>query len=685
MEITPPAAQAVEASPSPVEQPRVAESRPQVTAVPPRPRHPADIPVPERGVTWRAILIGTLLIPINTYWIIQVEGIWHSNHATAMSLFWNTIFCLVVLVVMNLGLKQYAPRFAFSQGEFITIYVMITLASALAGHDSLQLGFPGLSFSFWFATPENRWGQLFNQYFPSWATVQNKEILKGLYQGADTLYRWDYLKAWIGPVMVWCFFITALGLVMICMNVIIRKQWTENEKLSYPIVQLPLALTAGGGSREFFRHKPLWYGIMLGGGLDILNGLHFFYPAVPGLVVRHDSPELNLGPMFNAFPWNSLQNMWLPLYPFIIGLGYFLPVDLSFSIWFFYLFRCALIVGSAAAGYRPGEPGNPPFLNQQSYGAWFAIVAYVLYISRGHLTAVWKTAFTREKLLDDSQEPMSYRAALIGVFIGQAMLTVFCLAAGMSLGMVLIFFAIFWVIAIGLTRVRAELGPPAHEIVGMNATNLMVMMMGSRAIGAPNLAMFTMFYWFTGRGYRSDPMPCQLEAFKMGEVSQMNMKGLGAVMIFAMFFGGLATYWSCLHLQYIAGVNHMTDHNWPQYDQLASRLQSPEPADWKGMAAMGVGFAWTMVMILARIRIPSWPFHPAGYALSLNFGVEYFWSCILISWLVKTLVIRYGGYKLNRQVMPFMFGLILGEYCVGAFWSALSVVTGIRTYDFAPG
>jgi hypothetical protein len=219
----------------------------------------------------------------------------------------------------------------------------------------------------------------------------------------------------------------------------------------------------------------------------------------------------------------------------------------------------------------------------------------------------------------------------------------------------------------------------------MNATNLMVMMMGSRAIGAPNLAMFTMFYWFTGRGYRSNPMPCQLEALKMGEVSQMNMKGLGAVMIFAMFFGGLATYWACLHLQYIAGVNHMTDHNWGQYNQLASRLQSPEPADWKGMAALGVGFAWTMVMILARIRIPSWPFHPAGYALSLNFGVEYFWSCMLIAWLVKTLVIRYGGYKLNRQVMPFMFGLILGEYCVGAFWSATSVVTGIRTYDFAPG
>jgi hypothetical protein len=675
MEIIPPALSTVETD--------VAAAPAPTRAQPVPVRHPADIPVPERGVTWRAILIGTILIPINTYWIILVEGIWHSNHATAMSLFWNTVFCLLILVGLNLILKRYVPRIAFSQGEFITIYVMITLASALAGHDSLQLGFPGLSFPFWFAKPENHWSELFNGYFPKWATVQDQSVLRGLYQGADTLYKWEYLKAWIGPVLVWCFFILALGLVMVCMNVIIRKQWTENEKLSYPIVQLPLALTAGGGSLEFFRNRPLWYGMLIGGGLDLLNGLHFFYPVVPGIVVRHDAAELQYS--FTDFPWNSVGSIGIPLYPFLVGLGYLLPVDLSFSIWFFYLFRLGMIVMSAQLGYRPGEPGNPPMVNQQSQGAWFAISAYVLYIARDHLKAVWKTAFTRDKVLDDRREAMSYRTALIGVFVGQAALMFFCLAAGMSFWMALMFFGIFWVFSIAITRVRAELGPPAHEMAGMNASNMLVTVFGSRMVGGPNLAMFTMFFWFCGRGYRSHPMPCQLEAMKMGEASKMNMRGLGAVMLFAMFFGGLATYWSCLHLQYIWGVNHMTDHNWPQYNQLASRLQSPEPMDWRGITAILFAFGCTLMMTLARIRIPSWPFHPAGYALSLSFGVEYYWSCMLIAWLIKSLVIRYGGYRLNRQVMPFMFGLILGEYCIGAFWSAMSVVTGIRTYDFAPG
>ena len=66
-------------------------------------------------------------------------------------------------------------KYLFVTAQDFTIQ-RVELASgkltALAGHDTLQLGFPGLSFPFWFAKPENRWATLFNQYFPSWATVQ---------------------------------------------------------------------------------------------------------------------------------------------------------------------------------------------------------------------------------------------------------------------------------------------------------------------------------------------------------------------------------------------------------------------------------------------------------------------------------------------------------------------------------
>jgi hypothetical protein len=665
----------------------------------------------QRGVTFRAVLLGLLLIPPNTYWIIYVEGIRHWNHCTAMSLFWNSIFCIFLLVLLNLFLKRYLPTarvwgrhrpggepagpwrwgwhlapVPFSQGEFITIYVMITLASALAGHDSLQLGYPVMYMQF--LSESLAKGRIdARQYYPEHLTVRRDEIIKPLEWGGGSLYRAEYIEAWVGPVLWWSCFIAALGLVMICLNVLIRKQWTENEKLSYPIVQLPLAMTHDGGTWEFFRHKPLWFGFLVGAGVDIFNGLHFYYPFVPGIVVRHDAPELNLGQQFSTFPWTAIpRTLGMPLYPFLIGLGYFLPLDLSFSIWFFFLLKLLMLVVSAAAGFQPGQPKNPPFLNEQSWGAWGAIFFYVMWISRPHLTRVFRTAFNLGRGEDDSREPMSYRSALLGIVVGCAFIYWFCLQAKMTPGIIFGFFLIYFVLSIAITRVRAELGPPAHEMAGnMNAATLLYWIFGTNGLGAQNMTMMTMFWWFTGRGYRTHPMPCQLEAFKMGQVGRVDMRGLGWAMLLAMFFGGLATYWACLHWEYIYGANIMTAHNRGTFGLLRGRLDNPQGTDYVSLQAVGLGAVVTAGMIVARLRLPWWPFHPAGYAMAMNFGIEYFWTCLMISTVLKWAILRYGGHRMNRQAMPFMFGLILGEFNVGAFWSVMSVVTGMRTYDFAPG
>jgi hypothetical protein len=650
------------------------------------------------SVTPRILLLGTVLIFVNCYWILQVEGIWHTNHATAMSLFWNTIFFLLLLVLFNLFvLKRFWPRRAFSQGELITCYVMMTLASALAGHDSLQLGIPAVQgFPVWFQTqqPSLGWDK-FNHLYPDWMMVKDIEILKPLYYGSGTrlLYTRPHLLAWAGPVLVWCGFILALGTVMICMNVIIRKQWMENEKLSYPIVQLPLAMTENGGTLAFFQNKPFWIGILFGASLDLWNGLATFYPSIPLIPVRHDHPAHNLGQYATTYPWNAVGSVPMPLYPFLIALGYFLPLDLSFSLWFFYVFKLGLLVLAAALGMQPGRLSSFPYLQQQSFGAWFAIIGVALWTSRRHLAQVWQKVWDPARsTLDDSGEPMSYRAAFAGMALGMGFVTWFCLQAGMTLAIVLLYFGFFFLLSIGITRIRAELGPPAHEMAGaLNGSYLLTLFGGTQAVGLPNLTIMTMFWWFSGRGYRTHLMPCQLEAMKMGQQSGSSLRGMGFAMMFAVFVGALASFWMALHLQYGAGVNVMTAHNWGQFQQLKAWADNPVPADTVGQAWVGVGGLAALGMMWMRTRFLWWPFHPAGYAIALTFGAEYYWSCLFLSWVIKGAVLRYGGYKLNRQVMPFMFGVILGEYAVGAFWSLLSLflnsgrVINIKTYDFAPG
>ncbi len=658
---------------------------------------PAPLPA-KRGVTVRAVLLSIPLVAINCYWVLETEGIWHSNHATAMSLFWNTTFFLFLLVVANVFLLQrYAPRFAFNQGELITIYVFMTLGSALAGHDSLQLGIPAVGgFPIWFQSKQSTLGwDAFNKYFPDWAVVKDPKILTPYYEGLGSriLYTREHLMAWLGPVTWWCAFIVALGTVMICLNVFIRKQWMENEKLSYPIVQLPMALTDGGGSLAFFQQKPFWIGFVLGAGLDIYNGLATLYPSIPLIPVRHDHPSHNLGQYFTAYPWNAVGWFPLPLYPFIIALGYFLPLDLSFSLWFFYLFKKAAQVGTAAAGIEQVGAHSFPYLTEQSFGAWCAIFGMATWTARHHLAGVWRKIVTNRGM-DDSTEPMSYRTAFVLLLLAGSFLIYFCLRAGMTLGIILGFFAIFFIISVGITRVRAELGPPAHEMAGnMNSPFLLSLFLGTAGVGIPNLTMMTMFWWFTGRGYRTHPMPCQLEAFKMGQQGRVHMRGLGMAMVLALLVGGFFSFWAAIHLQYNVGVNVMTDHNWGQFQWLKSQIDSPQVVtqNINGQYAVAFGALAAMAMMWMRTRYLWWPFHPAGYAISLTFGAEYYWSCLLLASIVKYCVLRYGGYRLNRQAMPLMFGLILGEYLVGAGWSFLSVLLNsgryinIRTYDFCPG
>lgn len=657
---------------------------------------PAVVPRP-RGVTLRAIVLAIPLIFLNCYWVFQTEGIWHSNHATAMSLFWNTTFFLFLLVLLNVFvLKRLVPRRALSQGELITIYVMMNIATALAGHDSLQLGIPAVGgFPVWYQTqqPSLGWDQ-FNQYFPDWAMVKDTAILRPYYEGLGTrfLYTKEHLLAWAVPVLWWCAFILALGTVMICLNVFIRKQWMENEKLSYPIVQLPMAMTSDGGTLAFFRQKPFWIGFLLGASLDIYNGLAILYPSIPLIVVRHD--QRDLGPYFTSYPWNAVGWTPVPLYPFIIALGYFLPLDLSFSLWFFYLFKKALIVYTAYMGIEQVGAHSFPYLTEQSFGAWFVLFGLATWTARGHLKQVWRKIVTNARDVDDTTEPMTYRGAFLALLLAAAFLIYFCLKAGMSLGVVLIFFAFYFLLSVAITRIRAELGPPAHEMAGnMNAPFLMSMFAGTAGVGIQNLTMMTMFWWFQGRGYRTHPMPCQLEAFKMGQQGGVNMKGLGGAMMLAMLIGGFACFWAAIHLQYDAGVNVMTAHNWGQFQWVKSQIDAPQVVsrNYGGMYAVGVGGLAAFVMQWMRTRFLWWPFHPAGYAISLTFGAEYYWSCLVFSSLIKLLVLRYGGYKLNRQMMPFMFGLILGEYIIGAGWSFLSILLNsgryinIRTYDFCPG
>ena len=147
--------------------------------------------------------------------------------------------------------------------------------------------------------------------------------------------------------------------------------------------------------------------------------------------------------------------------PFSIGLAFAIPLDLLFSCWFFFLlWKAERVVGSMAGVNMPGYP----FVAQQVFGGYLGLAIVAFWLGRKPIWQVIKRAIGAQSDADDSDEPMKYRTAVIGIILGFSFLVFFSYQAGTTLQFGLAFFSVYFVIAFAHTRTRAELGPPIHGI-----------------------------------------------------------------------------------------------------------------------------------------------------------------------------------------------------------------------------
>ncbi|MEN6582472.1 MAG: DUF6785 family protein [Armatimonadota bacterium] len=634
-----------------------------------------------RGVTWRAVIIGLLLIPLNSYWIFMMEMIRYQGHPTTISLFFSSIFELVLLILVNLLLKRFVPKWCLSQSELITIYVMLNIGSALAGHDSIQVLISMIPSAAFLKTPENQWGQLFADRLPDWLVVKDPYAVRHFFLGGNFHDPANY-GPWIAPVLWWSAFIIVLGCMFLCMNILLRKQWTESEKLSYPLVELPLAMTADDS--PLFKSKLLWYGFAIAAAINIVNQLHLLYPSMPGIPIK--LPDQSI--YFTTRPWNAIG--WLPInfYPFGIGLGMLLPVDLLFSCWFFsWIWRIERIA-TAALGYD--SIPNMPFVNEQSFGAYMGICVFAIAVSRSHFVDLFKH-FIGKKEIDDRDEPFSYKTAMWGLLLGSCFLAFFARRAGLSGWVILPFFLIFFAMSIAITRMRAELGAPAHDLHMCGPDAVLAGLMGPKELGIQNLGVLSLFFWFN-RAYRSHAMPFQLEGFKMSERTGTRHRGLAGAIIAATVVGTFSAFLVILHLLYSKGAasgslgppNVVMVFGQEPWARMEGWARAPVPFGTGRAAGIIVGFLVTIILNSLRMRLGWFPFHPVGYAISSSWSMNLLWMPMFIAWVIKLIILRYGGLKMYRQALPLFLGVILGECVVGSLLTIFGMIFNVPSYAFWP-
>ena len=78
------------------------------------------------NITWRAILLGLLSLPLNIYLVVQTETVWTTQYPTTMAIFFNAIFTLFLVAILNLLLTRYLPKWQLTQAEMLTVYLMVT-------------------------------------------------------------------------------------------------------------------------------------------------------------------------------------------------------------------------------------------------------------------------------------------------------------------------------------------------------------------------------------------------------------------------------------------------------------------------------------------------------------------------------------------------------------------------------
>lgn len=637
--------------------------------------------IPASLLRLRAIALGILLIPLDNYWVIQMEKVLPGPYPTTISLFANAIFILAILVLLNELVKRVSARFALSQAELLAVYTMVCIGAALAGHDFVPILVQMMGHPFWFATDENQWMKLFGAHLPKWAMVSDKETLASYYGGNSTLYTSQHILAWIGPVLWWCLFIAALIFVMMCVNTIVRKQWIERERLTFPIVQLPLAMTEQGGA--IWRNWLFWIGFIIAGGIDINNGLAALVPAIPEIVVKHTN---NLASNLTTKPFNAIGWMPMSFYPFVIGLGFLLPADLLFSCWFFYIFwKLQMVFSSAMAWDAIPEF---PFIKQQTFGGYAAVLVMLVWSGRGYLKQVWLKIVGKQSELDDSGEAMSYRTAAVGCVLGIAGLTAFFTAIGLSPFLGVISFLIYFLLSTAIARMRAELGPPVHDLHFIGPDEIVTQALGTANINEKNLTGLSFFYFFN-RAYRGHPIAFGIESLKMAQVTRSSQRRFLLAIMTAAVVGSLASFWAYLHSAYILGCSSKfamgTGFGHEPFSRLSDWILNRKPPNIGANLAMVFGFVFCLFLGSMRLKMFGWPFHPIGYAISGSWSMNLVWMPLMLAWIIKITVLKFGGLRFYKRALPFFLGLIMGQMIIGSIWSLIGIIFNIPTYSFWGG
>ena len=222
----------------------------------------------------------------------------------------------------------------------------------------------------------------------------------------------------------------------------------------------------------------------------------------------------------------------------------------------------------------------------------------------------------------------------------------------------------------------------AEAVASTISSSFVISSIGTAPLGPAGLTAMSLTYIWAA-DLRTFVMASAANSLKIIEGESRSKRPLFWAMMLSIVIAIVSSVWVLLKLAYSYGGLNCNDWFFgggakAPFNFFVSKIMNPSEPNWLGWYIKAGGAAGMMFLMFMRSRFLWWPFHPIGFAIGPVWIMDHIWFTIFLAWLIKTIVVKYGGLKLFQKLRPLFLGLILGQFTCNGVWVLIDAIVGGR-------
>jgi Family of unknown function (DUF6785)/Domain of unknown function (DUF6784) len=621
----------------------------------------------------RALVIGLLAVAGMCFVGPYADMVGKSMQLGTLQFAPGAFGAFLVIVVLNRLCRLARRRPFLRPADLLIVYAMVLAGVFVSTRGVMEKLISPLVYLNYYANPANHYEQALMPYVHKNLVVfdphgdLNQPAVRGYFEGIGARpIPWG---AWLQPLATWGLVILAVVIVFLCMASLLRRQWVEHERLSFPLAEIPLHITDERRVSALLHSPLMWIGAAIPVAIFTLNGLHVLYPTVPSLpiavYVNQFFPNRPLNGMLVTYMWFSFA---------AAGFAYFLASDLLLSLWLFFVITRIEDVIATALGYNIIDMPNYPtrlYIGYQAAAAYTVLAIYLGWASKRHLERLWRLARSGAAA-DEPDGMIGTRKAFLGLGAAFCVIVAWTVAAGMSLPLALAVWLIYFlIVALVLSRSVCEGGLMMCE-TSFKPIDVVGLVVSRKSLGAANMVPMAFLDSVFFRDMRGLFLAAFLDDQKLARGLKVQPRQLVVPILIAIAAAYIGGTLSQLHLNYRLG--NITLYGYPTanaqwaFDDVMATLNGARPEGTGALPSFIMGGIVTALLVYLRTHLVWWPFHPLGYAMAPAYTMWVIWFPCFVTWVAKTMILRYGGMKGYLRVFWATFAAITRGPTPGFPW-----------------